>query len=60
MFCFCLQGSLLKLQTLEGDSSPSSDLSPEECPPSLGFKDEILLPSCNGVGKEHSLPGTRA
>ncbi|XP_039509273.1 protein FAM13C [Pimephales promelas] len=59
MFCFCLQGSLLKLQTLEGDSSPSSDLSPEECPPSLGFKDEILLPSCNGVGKEHSLPDCR-
>ncbi|KAK7123032.1 hypothetical protein R3I94_019971 [Phoxinus phoxinus] len=53
------EGSLLKLQALEGDSSPSSDLSPEECPPSLGFKDEILLPSCNGVGKEHSLPDCR-
>ncbi|XP_067285411.1 protein FAM13C isoform X2 [Pseudorasbora parva] len=53
------EGSLLKLQALEGDSSPSSDPSPEESPPSLGFKDEILLPSCNGVGKEHSPPDCR-
>ncbi|TRY58161.1 hypothetical protein DNTS_014195 [Danionella cerebrum] len=54
MFCFCLQGSLLKLQALEGDTSPSSDASPEESPPILGLKDEILLPSCNGVVEQRS------
>ncbi|KTF76589.1 hypothetical protein cypCar_00046298 [Cyprinus carpio] len=59
MFCFCLQGSLLKLQALEGDTSPSSDTSPEDSPPSLGFKDEIPIPSCNGVGEERSPPDCR-
>ncbi|XP_016392294.1 protein FAM13C [Sinocyclocheilus rhinocerous] len=53
------EGSLLKLQALEGDTSPSSDTSPEESPPSLGFKNEILIPSCNGVGEERSPPDCR-
>lgn len=53
------EGSLMKLQTLDGDSSPSSDPSPEESPPILGFKDEVLLPSCNGVGDQHSSPDCR-
>lgn len=55
MFCFCLQSSLLKLQALEGDSSPSSDPSPEDSAPTLGFRDESQHPSCNGVGEEKSL-----
>lgn len=59
MFCFCLQGSLLKLQALEGDSSPSLEPSPEDNPPTLGFKEEIQIPSCNGVGEEKSPVGKR-
>ncbi|XP_051968024.1 protein FAM13C-like [Xyrauchen texanus] len=54
MFCFCLQSSLMKLQALEGDSSPSSEPSPEDSPPILGFKEEIQAPSCNGVEEENS------
>ncbi|KAF4106857.1 hypothetical protein G5714_012847 [Onychostoma macrolepis] len=53
------EGSLLKLQALEGDTSPSSDTSPDESPSSPGFKAEILIPSCNGVGQEHSSPDCR-
>ncbi|XP_055032127.1 protein FAM13C isoform X1 [Misgurnus anguillicaudatus] len=59
MFCFCLQGSLLKLQALEGDSSPSSEPSPEDNPLTLGFKEEIQIPSCNGVGEQKSPVGFR-
>ncbi len=34
--------------------------SPDESPSSPGFKDEILIPSCSGIGQEHSSPGKRA
>ncbi|XP_057215375.1 protein FAM13C [Triplophysa rosa] len=59
MFCFCLQSSLLKLQALEGDTSPSSDPSPEDSPPTLGFKEESQHPPCNGVGEEKRLLDVR-
>ncbi|KAA0725598.1 Protein FAM13C [Triplophysa tibetana] len=59
MFCFCLQSSLMKLQSLEGDTSPSSDPSPEDSPPTLGFREERQHPSCNGVGEEKSLLDVR-
>ncbi|XP_076856727.1 protein FAM13C isoform X2 [Brachyhypopomus gauderio] len=45
MFCFCLQGSLLKLQALEEDASPPHGASPDDSPPALGFKEESQPPS---------------
>ncbi|XP_069581265.1 protein FAM13A-like isoform X2 [Brachyistius frenatus] len=47
MFCFCLQSSLLKLQTLEVEGGPSLGPSPEQSPPALGNKEQMS--PCGGT-----------
>ncbi|XP_030631718.1 protein FAM13C [Chanos chanos] len=56
MFCFCLQSSLLKLQALEEDSSPSQGPSPEDTAPSLGSKEDSPPLSCNSQDEQNILP----
>ncbi|XP_068162309.1 protein FAM13C-like [Antennarius striatus] len=40
MFCFCLQGSLLKLQAMEGEGGSPLGPSPEESPSALDSKEQ--------------------
>ncbi|XP_060794889.1 protein FAM13C [Neoarius graeffei] len=54
MFCFCLQGSLLKLQALEEDASSPPDSSPDESPTGTGIRDEIQPPSRSSLRDENS------
>ncbi|TSK14551.1 Protein FAM13C [Bagarius yarrelli] len=54
MFCFCLQGSLLKLQALEEDASSPPDSSPDESPTSMGGRDDTQPPSRGSLRDENS------
>ncbi|XP_062859539.1 protein FAM13C [Trichomycterus rosablanca] len=55
MFCFCLQGSLLKLQALEEDASSPPGSSPDECPPCLGSRDDTQALSHASARDEQNL-----
>ncbi|KAK1794106.1 hypothetical protein P4O66_010716 [Electrophorus voltai] len=54
MFCFCLQGSLLKLQALEEDASPPHGPSPDDSPPGLGCKEDRQPPSRGSLREDTS------
>ncbi|KAM9462164.1 protein FAM13C [Clarias gariepinus] len=54
MFCFCLQGSLLKLQALEEDASSPPDSSPDESPTGMGGRDETQPSTRTSLRDENS------